>query len=289
MRTDGLFKVNKFKIMFNNYGEKINLSATGDWHFGCSNHDSKKFIEFLEDAKEKNAYLIGTGDYIDLLSSSERRGFINADMHDQTTETFDQLVYNKVKALADLIKKYYGNRIIGLGGGNHYHNLSYGKTSDQLLCEMLGCEYLGVNSITRLTYQYKSNKTNTFKLDICVHHGLSGGRTAAASINKLQMMANSFDADIMLQGHDHNRCVDYINRIGLSDNGVLINKRILLGRTGSFLKSYQPGKSSYAVEALYAPGDLGGINITITPKRTITKNSAGKVEDIKWLDIEATI
>jgi hypothetical protein len=41
-------------------------------------------------------------------------------------------------------------------------------------------------SITRLLFK-KCNVT--VKQDICMHHGLGGGRTAGASINKLQYMA----------------------------------------------------------------------------------------------------
>jgi hypothetical protein len=289
MKTDGIFTTHHFNIKFQKYGVPIYFMATGDWHVGSTAHDGKKFIEYLEEAKRLGAFLVGTGDYIDLMSTSERFGYSQVQFHEQTRNSFDKFVVARVTELSKVIKKYFGNRIIGLGGGNHYYTLSYGLTSDELLCQMLECKYLGVNSLTRVIFDYDKSSNSSLKADICIHHGLSGGRTPGTSINKLNEMANNFDADIFLQGHDHNRVIDYKNRLGLSANGKFVNRRLLLARTGTFLKTYEVNKPSYGVDALYPPSDLGGVKISITPHRTHPFISKTKRQDMRWLETEATI
>jgi hypothetical protein len=41
------------------------------------------------------------------------------------------------------------------------------------------------------------------------------------------------------------------------------------GRTGSFLKVYEDGKSSYNVDACRSPNALGWIEFEVTPKRVV--------------------
>ena len=108
----------------------------------------------------------------------------------------------------------------------HYYNLSYGITSDQLLCQKLGCDYLGVNSLVKLVFNYQSSNSSSEYI-ICLHHGKTGN-TPGSSINKLKEMANSFEADAIFQGHNHDRQIDYINRLGISRQDKLIDKKILL-------------------------------------------------------------
>lgn len=286
MKTTGLFTIRKYYISFHKYGKPITISATGDWHYDTEGHTREKFIEYLKKSSQKNAWLLGLGDYLDLMSSSERIGLDKTETHDTTKKSFDKFVEARVDELAKLIKKYFGNRIIGLVGGNHYFNLSYGITSDQLLCQKLGCDFLGVNSLVKVVFKYQSSNASN-ELVFCLHHGKSG-MTPGSSINKLKEMANSFDADIILQGHNHDRQIDYINRLGVSTQDKLVDRKILLARTGSFLRNYIDNHVSYAVDAGYPPGDIGGVYINITPTRE-EKQVNGKREDNRWLEIEATI
>ena len=181
-----------------------------------------------------------------------------------------------------LIKKYFKDRIIGLIGGNHYFNLSYGMSSDQLLCQKLKCDYLGVNSLVKLVFKYQSSNFSN-QLVLCLHHGKQG-----KGLNSLKEMANSFDADVILHGHNHDRQLDYINRLGISSQDKLVDRKILLARTGSFLRNFVDNQSSYAVDASYPPGDIGRVYINITPMRKQVGHGKDR-EDNRWLEMEATI
>jgi len=49
---------------------------------------------------------------------------------------------------------------------------------------------------------------------------------------------------------------------------ALRHKKILLARTGSFLKGYEPEEDSYVAAAGLQPSNLGVVKIELTPKRT---------------------
>lgn len=265
----------------------IYLGIFSDTHYNSPACDKDKFHKFISEIKRKKGYLLGLGDYLDSVSSSERKALRMMELHDGTTETIEDTYMQDIDDFVQAIKPLQ-DRVIGLGGGNHYYQFTSGISSDQLLCLKLRCKYLGVNSIIRLLLRL--NKTHALKVDICIHHGRGGGaKRVGTSLNHLQDMATFFDADIILQGHDHDRKVDYINRLGLSSNNILQNRKILLARTGSFLRSYEEGRSSYAVDAGYPPSDLGGVLVRLTPCREHRKFGTPKRIDKYWVDIEATI
>ena len=92
MKTDGLFTIKKVYIPFQKFNKPITISATGDWHYDTVGHSKKHFIEYLKRSKDRKAWLIGLGDYIDLMSSSERMYFDKGDAHETTKLTFDKFV-----------------------------------------------------------------------------------------------------------------------------------------------------------------------------------------------------
>lgn len=277
MKTDGIFTTQLFDIPFKKYNEPITLWASGDWHINSPNHDKEKFNEFLKEAD--GDFFLGTGDYQDFISSSERKSLRSIEIHDSTTTTIEGLYENYVNELAEKLKNI---KVLGLCGGNHYYVFKSSITSDQMLCQRIGCRYMGVNAFIRLLLSYDNHHRHA--VDIVIHHGLSGGRTSGSSINKVEQMAQFFNADIVLQGHDHNISADYINRLGLSSNHILENKKILLGRTGSFLKAYEEGVPCYCVDSAYMPSSLGALKIMLTPKRVISNK-----QDRRWVEIRATI
>lgn len=290
MKTTGIFTTHVFEIPFNQYNKPIYVNPFGDIHHNSPSCDKDKFFEWCEEKKRlKNQYFLGIGDYLDSLSTSERRAYASAAMHDSSNERIERAFEEDTKDFIKIIS-FMKDKMIGMVGGNHYYTFPSGINTDQMICQSLGCRFLGVNALIRLILRY--DKTHAHKIDICVHHGEGGGKTVGASMNKLQTMANSFDSDIVLQGHDHNRAVDFINRLGLTDGGrgqiKLMNRRILLGRTGSFLKGYVEGKPSYVVDAALPPSDLGTITIQLTPRREWSTQK-GKRVDTRWVDINASL
>lgn len=289
MKTDGLFTIGEARLKFNKYNEPFNLYVISDVHRNSPACDVKKWHEFLAEANDGKSYYLFLGDIFDSLSTTERKTYRCGDFHESTTMRWEKIYAQDVKEFVEECSFMKG-RVVGVLGGNHYFQFSSGITSDQMVAQEFGCPYLGVNTLIRLYLE--KDKHHAHSIDVCAHHGLGGGRGAGSSIGKLEYMSKAFDADICLMGHDHNRAVDYVNRLGLTEarRGELSlqNKRIMLARTGSFLRSYEPGKSSYAVDAMYSPSDLGALKVVMTPRRE-QSGSRNNREDRRWVDIKAEV
>lgn len=286
MRTTGIFTVHHYEIPFKRYGEPIYLIPFGDVHRSAPLCDDKKWIEFLHWAKRKErCYFLGMGDYDDLASTSERRILTNDDVHDSTRETLEEVYTKNTERLTKEIAFMRG-RLIGLVEGNHYAQFQNGSTTTQLMAQLLGCKYLGVTSFIILSLRY--DKKHAHRVVIWAHHGRGAGRTTGSSVNAVEQMEKIAEADIYLMGHDHKKSVAHLNKFHVSSHAnnfpkVRI-KKILLARTGAFLRGYVNGKASYVADACLPPTDLGVVKIELTPKREKVNG-----EEERYVDIHASI
>jgi hypothetical protein len=198
-----------------------------------------------------------------------------------------------VKTLANELSFMRG-RCIGLLGGNHYMSLDNGDTTDHLLSAALGTKYLGVCGGIILSVRLKgSGKSAT--LHIWAHHGKGGGTLAGATFNTVEKFSELAEGDVFLMGHDHRRGIVPKNpKLRLVHNtrtgGVGLKAReIWLGRTGSFLKAYEPGRVSYNVDAARSPSSLGWVELEITPvRKQVDRKPGRRGEDVLELQIRGT-
>lgn len=284
---DSIFTIHQYEIPFENYGDEITISPWGDVHkFSSMCHD-RKWREYLDWAKSvKNIYFLGMGDYMDLMSGSEREAFnsIIYKLHDETKYTMDDVAEERIRVFGDELD-FMKDKIIGLIEGNHFYQFPTNITSTQKLCERLRCRYLGANAFIRLVFIHTKDLNRKHYLDIWAHHGLGASRLLGGSINRVQQMESIAQADIYLMGHDHKKSVGMMSRLWLHGRKPkLLNKKIIFARTGSFLKAYDPDKSSYIVKRQYRPADLGTVSITVTPR---CNNINGL--KVRELDLNATL
>ena len=284
MYSTGIFKIAEHQITFKNYDEPIYLIPFGDIHRHAPLCDVNQWLEYLEWAKKKkNCYFLGMGDYDDLASSSERVMLNSKSLHESTIMTLEDLYLKQTLALCREIKFMEG-KLIGLLEGNHYGEFSNGTTTTQKMCEILKCKYLGVNGFIRLSL-YNESRKKSMTVDIWAHHGKGAARTVGGSMNRVEQMAENAEADIFLMGHDHKKSVGFLRKLYLSgQTGLNVKERkIMMGRTGSFLKGYVDGAKSYVTDMALKPCDLGVIKIELTPKRIQGKNAND------FIDIHASI
>lgn len=287
MQTTGIFTIHDFKIEFDKFNEPIYLIPFGDVHRSAPLCHVEKWLEFLDWAKnKKRAYFLGIGDYDDLASASERLNLDKKRFHDSTIKTLEQLYEKNINTFYNEIK-FMKDRLIGLAEGNHYAEFSSGITSTQLLAQKLNAKYLGVSSFIRLSL-FNKNSKKSMSIDLFIHHGKGAGKRMGTSLNTVEDMIRIADADIYLMGHDHKKSCGYLTKLQLHNTpkgGLkLHNKKILMARTGSFLKGYVPEESSYIADANYNPADLGTIKIELTPRR-ITKDGSDNI----YIDIHTSI
>lgn len=270
MKTSGLFTVHGFKIPCK-LNQPFRIIFFGDVHRDAPAHALEKWKEFLAYARgQKDAWFFGMGDYLDSTSTSEREclGNISAKMH----ETFRDDIVKLQRAKVELLGKelaFMKGRIIGMLNGNHYFEFPEGMNGDQLLCQSLGgAKYLGVCSFVRLTFETHGRRATR---DVFAHHGAGAARLVGGSLNRVAQMAEGAEADIFAMGHDHKRgAVPGQPRLFLKTTKAgldLESREPVILRTGSFLKSFEPNRSNYNVDACRPPSSLGHVELIVTVKR----------------------
>ena len=270
MKTSGLFTTHSFKTPCK-YNQPVSLIIFGDVHRDSPGHADAKWREFLAYARSrKNALFLGMGDYLDSTSTTEREclGHISNKMHETFRNDVTALQLAKVEMIGKELAFMRG-RLLGLINGNHYFDFQSGFNSDQKLAEMLSCKYLGVCSLIRL-YLLTSG-SNEHAIDLFAHHGKGASRLIGGSLNRVAQMFEGVEADVAIMGHDHKRgAVPATPRISLvhsSKGGLKVRSRETWAvRSGSFLKSYEPGTTCYNVDDARLPSSLGWVELLITVK-----------------------
>ena len=297
LNTTGIFTVHRYEIPFKKYGEAIKLVPFSDVHRYAPLHADKIWQKFIDRYKnDKLAYFIGVGDYLDELSASERKAYINADYHDSTTQNLSKFYVKRAKNLAKEISFMKG-RLLGLCEGNHYYQLHSGETTTNVMCRELDAKYLGVKCFIEIILRI--DKYHAHRIVLCCHHGEGGGRRASTSVSKLENMAHTHNADIILQGHDHRKNHIEQTTIGITNAQTgkpnVVERTKYCARTGGFLKGYIDQHQSYIVDANLPPNSLGNVEFHLIPKlrrRRIPvlnkqgNNSENKRAEKRWVNIE---
>jgi hypothetical protein len=270
MKTTGIFDIHRVEVKAK-IGEPIKLIPFGDIHRDSDMHAHSHWQEFLDYAKaQKNAIFLGMGDYTDGISTSERIILNDHSIHDTTKRTLDDVYKGVARTLGNELGFMRG-RTIGMLGGNHYFSFPNGDTTDHILAAHLGAKFLGVCALIRIKLDLGRHSNLCF--DIFAHHGKGGGGLPGSQFNTIEKMLQTADADFYLMGHTHAKgCIPSSPRLRLVTCPVapfvaLQERTPWLGRTGSFLKAYEPGRVSYNVDAGRSPCALGWIEFEITPKR----------------------
>jgi predicted phosphodiesterase len=283
MISDSIFTIHRFEIPVTKLNEPIYLIPFGDIHRFAPLCDVEKWLEFCSWAKnKKNSYFLGMGDYDDLASFSERKALLHACLHESTQMSLDELYTLRVNNLLKEIA-FMKDRLIGLVEGNHHAILQSGMTTTQMMADKLKCKYLGVSSFIKLIFNNTVSTKRCAEMDIWCHHGRGASRLVGGSLNTVEQMAGIADADIYLMGHDHRKSAALKTRLQLK-NTRLRQKKVLLGRTGSFLRGYVPDQPSYVARGQMTPSDLGVLKIELTPRRN-KKNG----EDDFYIDLHCSL
>lgn len=267
MLTSGRFEIHEV-IVEAKVGDTFKLIPFGDVHRDAPSFAHEEWKEFLAYAKkQKKALFLGMGDYQDCASTSERTIISDERLHESTKEILNGHAKGVVKTLSNELSFMRG-KLLGLIGGNHYFAFNNGETSDHALCHALSTKFLGVCALIRLTFRCG---TKSVSFDIAAHHGRGGGSTAGGSFNSVEKMGHFFEADAFLMGHNHGRGVLPAApklRLTRGRGGLSLKDRTpLLVRTGSFLKSYEPGMQNYNVDVCRPPCSLGWVELLLTLER----------------------
>lgn len=271
MKTSGEFNIHQVVIKLKSINDRVRLIPFGDVHRDSPAHANEVWRKFLAHGKSaKNAFFFGMGDYMDGYSTSER-AVMNCDgLHDSSRKRHEEDGRGRIRALAKELSFMRG-RIIGMLNGNHYQSYRDGTNGDQYLACELGAKYLGVCAAVRITFDICGKQ---IAMTLAAHHGRGAGQTAGGRLNSVEKLAGYFpEAEIALMGDNHARGVlplgDKLMLVHSKSDLVLKSRKTFIARTGSFLKSYEPGESSYVVDACLAPASLGWVEFDIGVERDV--------------------
>jgi hypothetical protein len=287
MKTDGLFTTHVKTIKFQEYNKPIKLWFPADTHFNSKNHSKSMFDAFLQEASQDDYQhiFLSLGDSLDTCSDSERRSFRVAEFHDDTEETFEEVVARHTDEYIAKVSPVMAGKTIGVIGGNHWWKFEDSTTTEMRIARGLKAPYLGDACYLALILQYRDT-SYTHEVIIFAHH--------SSSDQKLRRLGATIEADIVVGAHTHQSFADPIPKLRLKRTGrhaevVHHETRVIRGK--SFLRSYVNGNRSYAVKAGYAPSEIGCSSAIIVPRRTGTprrkSNPDGNEE--RWVDIKAVV
>lgn len=222
-------------------------------------------------AKQKKGHIVklwGIGDYFETFSPSERAalqaGKSGYGLHETTKEKLDQWVQGEADAVYKILKPMTGNFICLLTG--HHKHLWFvpkgkkeGMTTDEYLCQKLGCEYAGDLVQIQLLI-------NGLRFKIFAAHGYGSARTIGARMAKrIRMRDVVSDANWYVMGHDDEKMVVPTETIVTNDHGEVSYLKQYFSGSGSFQRSYTMGKADagYIEQGLYPPASLGVVIGTV--------------------------
>ena len=257
--------LNKFVFNYTSRTSRFYLIPIGDIHLGnrgCDIAELRRLIQWVKD--NKDVYWIGMGDYCDCINYTDPR-FDPQTVDDKYSSVhLDKNIQLQTEDFIHLIRPI-ADKCLGLHRGNHEEEIRRRYIWDimhEVHKEYPGIKMLEDTAITRLMFH---RRRHTVGIDVFSQHGRVGGMKGGNKINRLEDMIGYIDADIYLMAHAHIKTTEMKTQLFMNGKMHLCKRKIILGVTGSFLRGYMDGNSSYVEKAMLPPTDLGVIKITITP------------------------
>lgn len=250
--------------------QKMLLMPLGDIHEGSEGWPEHKFMAQLEWGMERGATFLGMGEAFDFTSTSQRS--LLDPLREGTKKQLDNFMMTRVERFIKLISFTKGHWM-GMLEGDHYWQFQNGFSSDQILCQRLGCPFLGTSAFIRIGFGIRRHPEAD--CTIYAHHGIGGGRTVGGHLTRLEDLLKWIEADIYLMGHVHTKVSDPIDRQYISKEGIHYHRTKLMARTGGWLRGYVSSKpkgltapavesrGSYIEKKAMMPTSLGGLCIGI--------------------------
>ena len=256
-------------------GQEIFIAPLGDIQYTGRPEDISggSLKAHLAYCQAREAYYVGTGDYVDLMSPSNRARLRGAALYDNTQRTIE----DKASELTDRLFLDHlegtAGRWLGLVHGHHWTDCGAGETTDQRLARLVGSTYLGTCAGITLRFHGPGAEIGTLKL--LLHHGTGGGQGAGSHLNKMEKFLASFPGvDAFFMGHTTKVAAAPIVGVDWSHCGTkarMSHRPRYLINTGGWSKAYVAGSrrdgrpaGDYAEAAMMAPAALGGALLKIT-------------------------
>lgn len=197
-----------------------------DVHFDSPYCNRRLLKSLLEQAKEQGAGVFCFGDWFDAMQSRADRRSDKSELMPayKAGDYVNRLVDDSADFLAP-----YANNIVFLADGNHEKGLRKHLEVDilLLLAGRLGVAKMGYSGFVRFLFQ-RSDKGGKTSRVMYFHHGAGGGGEVTQGIMRAQRQAAWVgDADIFVAGHIHSQWSTWVERLRLSNAGVVYRDSVL--------------------------------------------------------------
>lgn len=226
------------------------IMLSSDRHFDSIKCDRALMKKHLDLAKERNAYIIDCGDFFDAMQGryDPRRSY--AEMRPEYAKDvyLDAIVEDAAKFMTP-----YADRFIMIGRGNHDQSIVKNNSVDIVsnlvyhLNRENGTQIKigGYGGWVRFLFSW--GKKNSINLKY--FHGSGGDAPVTRGVlNTARQQLFLPDADIIVNGHNHNTYHVPISRERLSNGGVVYQDMVHHVRTPSYAIDYGDGTQSWHVE-----------------------------------------
>lgn len=269
-------------VVHGSRSDEFTIWNLADLHWGaraCAEDKIKRDIKRIAD--DPYSFFIGGGDYIDGIGRNDKRfrtGGLAPWIKVEDLGNLGWLMVADIRKLFEPIK----HKCLGLIYGNHELAIQHQQDQDLhgWLCTDLGVPNLGYTCLFDLVFVRKprttvpilrtttpgQHSTETFR--VCAYHGCGAARTLASKLKRLQDVMSYFEADLYFAAHVHHgqQALREITVGGDADCKAARQIQRLGVISGSYLKTYADGETTYGEMRGYAPSVLGAAAIRIRPE-----------------------
>jgi len=261
---------NQVNIELDKPDDEFSVRPIGDVHIGNLGFDQEKFERQIKKiAKTDNLYTLGMGDYIDNVQAWAN-GSVDKRWNPETVER-DRMTTEEQTDYFVKWWKLVADKSFGLNSGNHEWKTINQRRFIKDFCNPVDIDtgkvlyqqkYLGRMAIVNITVKCRKKTIRDFQ--ILTHHGGFSGTRQGGTINRLEDVTSGFEGiDVSLFGHTHRTWVSSTLVMGYSKyHNSFYERKIILGNTGTFLKTYKKGVDSYMEASPRRPARVGTITIT---------------------------
>ena len=257
------------RIIFSNFKDKATFLLASDIHLDNPKCDRKLLLQHFEECRANGGRILLFGDVLCLMQGKkDRRGSKGDIRPEHLGGNYFDLVFRESAGFL----KPYGDLILLMGDGNHETAVLGNQEIDPLdnvvrLMREDGAvtEHMGYQGFVRFVFA-KPDGGSVRRCMLFFHHGAWGGIVTKGTMGGGRYAQIAPDADIVVNGHNHERSIVAHPCYRVNNEGkAWVEQRWHL-QTGTYKQEFN-GTGGWAVERIVMPKSLGGIWLTLQPRK----------------------
>jgi hypothetical protein len=259
----------EIRIPYTSNEEEATFFLASDIHLDNPKCDRTLFAKHLNEMKERNGQALFFGDVMCLMQGKkDRRGSKGDIRPEHLGSNYFDLVFRET---AEWLRPWQ-ERILMMGDGNHETAVINNQEINPLenvvrIMRDTGAptEHMGYQGFVRFVF-HQQDSSCVRRSTLYFHHGAWGGIITKGTMGGGRYASIAPDADLVLNGHNHERSMVAHPCYRVAETGkVWIEQRWHL-QTGTYKQEFD-GTGGWAVERIVMPKSLGGIWLTLRPRK----------------------